>query len=129
MPPSVLPMSVNPLLPHMQQQQQPPSNLSGLPQQTTSVPNTMLNVQNLSNMNAKILYDGQQQHHHHHHQSHYLQQTDVLLNAGPNQIKSNIISDLSVPKLPSNISSLPLDGIMSESQFYQYQERLRKEKE
>ena len=113
---SILP--VNPILPHLQNAS---SNVSIFPEQTPSIIS-----QGLSSANTMI-YNSQ---------TPFLTKTDLLTS----QINSNITASISElnPTISSNLpfqslkhnSNLPIeDGIMSELQFYQYQERLRKEKE
>ena len=87
----------------------------------------------LSNINTNVMFDGQQQ------ASQYLPKNDLLINnINLKSNVSNLIGDpistsLIAPSLASssisNLPVYPVDGIMTEAQFYQYQERLRKERE
>ena len=72
------------------------------------------------------------------HSSQFLPKNDMLLNnlnlkpKVPNLIADPISTNIIAAPLTSSISNLPIfpiDGIMTEAQFYQYQERLRKERE
>lgn len=108
-----LPVTAAPIIPHIQN---PPTVLG---QQLASNINPAL-----TSINSNVVYDGIQQ-------ANYLAKTDMMLsNLVPGQMKPNLIPEVANIAAPSTgISNIPIDGIMSEAQFYQYQERLRKERE
>jgi hypothetical protein len=80
---------------------------------------------NMSTSLSNVMFDNSQQ------ASQYMPKNDLLLNnlnLKPDPISTSIINTPLTSSI-SNLPIFPIDGIMTEAQFYQYQERLRKERE